>query len=100
MTGRHTGEAIKYQFTNVSEKWGISDKVFKIVADQAANVKKAFKDKYEADDLFSMHMALIDSIERKDLIKEAKLKAKEKSEEQKLKVTQLNKGIDRVNIIK
>ena len=84
----HTGEAIKYQFTNVAEKWGLTDKVFKIVADQAANFKKSFKDKYESEDIFSM---LIDSVERKDLIKATKMKSKE---EQNMKVIQLNEKIE------
>ena len=42
--GRHTGVLIKKQFDSMLDMYDISDKVFKIVADQAANMKKAFKE--------------------------------------------------------
>ena len=44
VTGRHTGVNIKKKYDEVCEQFGISDRVFKIVADQAKNVKTAFKD--------------------------------------------------------
>ena len=48
VTGPHTGKAIKSQFEEIASKFNIRTKVFKIVADQAANVKNAFKDTLEA----------------------------------------------------
>jgi hypothetical protein len=41
--GSHTSTSIKKQFDEMTEKFNITDKLFKIVADQAANVKCAFK---------------------------------------------------------
>ena len=41
--GKHTGEAIKSQYDQIVQEFNLVDKTFKIIADQAANVKKAFK---------------------------------------------------------
>ncbi len=40
--GRHTGTNIKKEFDKVVKFYEINDKVFKIIADQASNNKKAF----------------------------------------------------------
>jgi hypothetical protein len=42
-SGSHTSELIKKQFDQITNKFQVSEKLFKIVADQAANVKCAFK---------------------------------------------------------
>ena len=39
----HTSTSIKKQFDEIIDKFEITNRVFKIVADQAANVKCAFK---------------------------------------------------------
>ena len=41
--GSHTSASIKKQFDEIIDKFEITNRVFKIVADQAANVKCAFK---------------------------------------------------------
>lgn len=59
VTGSHTGKAIKKQFEEIARKYNIRHKVFKIVADQAANVKKAFVDTTESDDVITIATSLI-----------------------------------------
>ena len=56
LTGKHTGEAIKKQFEAVSQSFNLKTKTFKLVADQAANVKKAFVDLKEADDVININI--------------------------------------------
>ena len=41
MSGRHTAKNIKKQYDLIVKRYGIEDKIFKICADQAANMKKA-----------------------------------------------------------
>ena len=48
--GSHTGVNIRKQYNEVTEEFDVKEKVFKIVADSAANNKSAFKDIYEASD--------------------------------------------------
>ena len=47
--GRHTGDAIKKHYDETVKFFDISSNVFKIIADQGANVKKAFKETRECD---------------------------------------------------
>ena len=47
--GRHTGDAIKKHYDETISFFDISSKVFKIIADQGANVKKAFKETRECN---------------------------------------------------
>jgi len=47
--GRHTGKAIKIDYDQVVKRYGIENKVFKIVCDQAKNVKAAFANVAEAE---------------------------------------------------
>ena len=68
--GRHTGVLIKKQFDSMLDMYDISDKVFKIVADQAANMKKAFKETTSAtvvdlaiDDYFPVSKDSHDSLD-------------------------------------
>jgi len=48
--GRHLGVNIKSEYDEVMKFFDINSKVFKVVADQAANMKKAFSNEYEASD--------------------------------------------------
>ena len=59
VTGRHTGVNIKKKYDEVCEQFGISDRVFKIVADQAKNVKTAFKDTQSKVDTQDVAMFLL-----------------------------------------
>jgi hypothetical protein len=52
--GSHTGAAIKTKFDEISSKYGIAEKIFKIIADQASNMKNAFKDTVEANDVIKI----------------------------------------------
>ena len=69
VTGKHTGKAIKTQFDVVSKEFEIGDKVFKIVADKAANVKKAFAQTEEAVDVIKIATDLVKRQKKLDLIK-------------------------------
>ena len=70
VTGSHTGKAIKQQFEEIATKFNIRSKVFKIVADQAANVKNAFKESVQADDVLTIATDLIRRQKNSDAIKE------------------------------
>lgn len=48
MTGRHTAPNLKKQYDLIMERFSIQDKIFKVVADQAANVKKSFENYFES----------------------------------------------------
>lgn len=76
--GKHTGQAIKKQFEDVALDYKISNKVFKIVADQAANVKKAFVDTEEAEDPVIIAATLVQRQKKLDLLKEKEAIEKEK----------------------
>ncbi len=71
VTGPHTGKAIKKQFEEIAAKFKIRSKVFKIVADQAANVKKAFVDTTQCDDILTLATDLIRRQKNIDAIQEA-----------------------------
>lgn len=51
MEGRHTGANIKSQFDQICNNFNLDDRVFKIISDQAANMKAAMKEKNSADSL-------------------------------------------------
>ena len=42
MIGRHTGENIQMEYDSVLDDYGIAEKVFKAVTDNASNMRKAF----------------------------------------------------------
>lgn len=44
MQGRHTGENILAEYEEVISFYGLEDKVFRIVTDNAANMKRGFRD--------------------------------------------------------
>ena len=48
--GRHTGANIKNEYDDVIKFFDLKNKVFKVVTDQAANMKKAFQHETEAAD--------------------------------------------------
>lgn len=50
---RHTAETIKNIYDEKCIELGIGDKVYKIVADQGSNVKKAFKSTISANDKYT-----------------------------------------------
>ena len=64
-------KAIKKQFEEIAAKFKIRSKVFKIVADQAANVKKAFVDTTQCDDVLTIATDLIRRQKNIDAIQEA-----------------------------
>ncbi len=70
--GSHTGAAIKSQFNAISNEWGFQNKIFKIVTDQAANMKNAFADAYEAENIINVTKTLMLNQERLDRINELK----------------------------
>lgn len=76
--GSHTGDNIKKQYDEVVEELKIGGKIFKIIADQAANIKKAFKETIESNEtleLIEMTKALLFEQKQKDLlIKQAGLR--------------------------
>ena len=47
--GRHTGEQIKTSYDQVVKFYDVQNKVFKIVADQGANIKKGFRNERECE---------------------------------------------------
>ena len=53
------GSAIKKQYDEVCSEWKIDGKVYKVVCDQAANVKCAHKDTAECPDIVNLAMSLL-----------------------------------------
>ena len=47
--GRDTGEQIKTSYDQVVKFYDVQNKVFKIVADQGANIKKGFRNERECE---------------------------------------------------
>ena len=94
VTGKHTGKAIKNQFDVVAEQFGKKDKVFKIVADQAANVKKAFSETTEAIDIITIASDLVKRQKKLDLIQKKEEKARL---EQDIHQKDLEKSIEEMN---
>ena len=92
--GRHTGKAIKSQYDQISEIYNIQNKTFKIVADQAANVKKAFVDTLETEDVLTITTNLMRRQRKSDELAEAERIAKELEAQQ---VGELNKSIEFMN---
>ena len=48
--GRHDGANIKKEYDKVIQYYDLSNKVFKIITDQAANMRKAFQNENEANE--------------------------------------------------
>ncbi len=94
--GKHTGQAIKAQFDVVSKEFGINNKVFKIVADQAANVKKAFAQTEEAVDVITIATDLVKRQIKLDLIKQQE--EEERIQQEKNKES-LENSIEEANTI-
>lgn len=53
VSGSHSGKKIKKQYDQIVSRYGINDKIYKIVADQAANMKKAFAELKESTHIVS-----------------------------------------------
>ena len=92
--GRHTGQAIKQQFDSVCQEFHIAHKTYKIVADQAANVKAALGSIEEADDIVQDTMALLRRQRAQDKIKE---RERHESEQQAQLIANYNKEVDESN---
>ena len=75
--------------------FGIADKIYKIVCDQARNVKKAFGQVEEGDDEVQVALNLIQR--QRNIDNEAEKKKKEAQQQAKL-VEQVNREIDAINI--
>jgi hypothetical protein len=60
LKGRHFGINIKKEYDEVMKIYDIDKKVFKVVADQAANMKKAFLTEYEAGDSDDLQILISD----------------------------------------
>ncbi len=63
--GSHT--AIKNQFDSVVDEFKLKEKIFKIVADSAANNKRAFKEQPEASDESHILTKLLLKQKKRDL---------------------------------
>jgi hypothetical protein len=97
VTGKHTGVNIKKQFDEVCKRFNIEKKIFKTVADQAANMKKAFYSFLESSEI-------VGGVDDYNVIKTTKLLIEKRRqldvlEQQKEKeaVLRLNKEIDLAN---
>ena len=97
VTGRHTAINIKKQYDLILNRFNITDKVFKVVADQAANMKKALEDVTESntivgganeENLISLTKMLVERRRKLDQIEEKK---------QSELVSNLNKSIEEIN---
>lgn len=95
VTGRHTAVNIKKQYD--LNRFNITDKVFKVVADQAANMKKALEDVTESnsivgganeENIISLTKMLVERRRKLDQIEEKR---------QSQLVSELNKSIDEIN---
>ena len=51
VTGSHTAKAIKKQYYSMLKKYNIENKIFKTVADQATNMKKALSEETESNEI-------------------------------------------------
>jgi hypothetical protein len=70
LLGRHTGDAIKKHYDQTVKFYDISTNVFKIIADQGANVKKAFKETREcdnSDEIINLTKNMLDEQRKIDL---------------------------------
>ncbi len=92
--GSHTGEAIKLQFDEITKQWGLHSKIFKIVTDQAANMKKAFGDTFESEDIISVTKNLLQNQMRLDRL--AEIKRSEEDMQCKL-IEEINLEIQKAN---
>ncbi|RNA16575.1 hypothetical protein BpHYR1_042964 [Brachionus plicatilis] len=75
VSGSHTGNKIKQQYDSIVKIFGIDKKIFKIVCDQAANNKKAFKTTLECtdeDQLVKITNMLIEKQRKLDNLEEKK----------------------------
>ncbi len=117
MAGRHTSDNIKNQYDLIVDRYNViffciyfryifqliicitqlSSKIFKIVADQAANMKKALQDVKEStcivgdDNIENLTQLLLERSRKYDLINNAK---------QQKEVEEINKSIDEFNSTK
>ena len=94
VSGPHTGKAIKKQYDEISSQYGIDNKTFKIVADQAANVKKAFSKTLETCDVLTITTNLMRRQAKKDKLEKAE---KDRIEAEALAVNELNTSIENMN---
>lgn len=97
VSGRHTAENIKLQYDLILKRYNIEDKVFKVVADQAANMKKALMDVQEStsitagaseDNIINITKLLIERRRKLDYLEEQK---------QKKLIEEINQSIDKTN---
>jgi len=97
VTGRHTAINIKKQYDSILERYNIENKVLKVVADQAANMKKALSDERESncivggaseDNLINLTKLLVERRRKLDKIHENK---------QNVLVDEINKSINEIN---
>ncbi len=98
--GQHTGVNIKSQYDACLKRVNIQDKVFKIVSDQARNVKKAFSKTFECVDIVQITQELLNRQRKVDLIarrKEAKKNKELISEE--VAVSELTNEIAESNTV-
>lgn len=95
VSGSHTGVKIKKQYDEIIKLFDIEDKIFKIVCDQAANNKKAFKETLECtedDHIIKITNMLIDKQRKLDMIEEKEeIKKREQLEKE---ISNMNRGSD------
>ena len=97
MLGSHTGTSIKNQYNKILEEYKI-ETVYKVVADQAANMKKAFADEPEGilknneqEDFFLIFAQNLLVYQRRE-----ELEALKKKQEEQARV-ELEKDIEEMN---
>ena len=95
--GSHTGVNIRKQYNDVTTEFEIKEKVFKIVADSAANNKCAFRDIFEASDETLVLARMVNKRRKTELYFE-KLNYERKKEEEK--VITINDSINAFNTVK
>lgn len=94
--GRHTGINIKTHYDKVVKLYDISDNIFKVVADQGANVKKGFLQQREcdqSDELLRLTSEMLEEQRKKDLQAHQEiLRQQLESEIEKMNSTDIDKA--------
>ncbi len=89
---------IKNQSASVCKEFGIHNKVYKVVCDQAANVKSAYKDTEESIDLVNVARNLMNKQRNIDAIELNRKKESEKlREKQVILIDNLQREVDEFN---
>jgi hypothetical protein len=94
VTGSHTGKAIKSQFDAIQKEFGLTNKTYKFVADQAANMRNAFKDLEEAEDVVN---TMANMMMRQENDEKREFQTQKQIDQQSVLVNQINKELEKEN---